>query len=81
MQLADDVGPRRTEDLVAPLQRGAAEVVGVELGELEIGPGGPVEDDGATLDRREVRILVGSHPQRLGPASLHTAKRLLARRR
>ena len=67
MQLRDDVGPRRAEHLVAALERGAAEVVGAQLGELQVGAGRAVEDDDARARRRcEVR---SSRPVRIRSGS------------
>ena len=41
----DDVGPAHHQQLVAPLELGTAEVVGGQLGQLEVGAHGAVEDD------------------------------------
>ena len=66
VQLLDDVGPRRAEHLVAALERRAAEVVGAQLGELEVRARSP------RRRRRRPRSsaarygrVVGTHPQRL----------------
>ncbi len=47
----DDVGPGDDEELVAPLEVGASEVVRAETGELQVGTHGAVEDDDAAERR------------------------------
>ena len=45
VQALDEVGPVQRQHLVAPFEGGAAEVVGVQVHQLEVGSGGPVEDE------------------------------------
>ena len=47
MELPDDVRTRDAEHLVAALERVAAEVVGAQLAQLQVGPGGAVIDEDA----------------------------------
>ena len=47
VQRVDDVGLGDDQDLVATLEGGAAEVVGAQMLELEVGAGGAVEDEDA----------------------------------
>ena len=54
MELLDRVRFRDDQDLVAALQLGAAEVVGRQLLELQVGPGGAVEDDHPLAQRGQV---------------------------
>ena len=49
----DDVGPGEHEVLVAALEVGAAEVVGVEVERLDVGAEGTVVEDDALRDRVE----------------------------
>ena len=76
MQLLDDVGSSRTEDLVAALEHRRAEVVDREVGELQVGAGRAVEDHEPALEREEVRRVVSAHPQRLVRSNCHVGIRL-----
>ncbi len=53
MEGRDHVGSRRVQDLVTSVERRPAEVVLAEVGTLERGPGGAVEDDDALSQRVE----------------------------
>ena len=55
MDLGHHVGARLDEQLVAPLELRAAEVVGAEAEQLQVRPHGAVEDDDALAQRLEVR--------------------------
>ena len=63
VHLADEVGPREHEVLVAALERGAAEVVGAEVLALHPGAEGAVEDEDALAQGFEE---VGHSPQGTG---------------
>ncbi len=51
----DHIGARRHEDLVAPLELRATEVVGSEVSQLQVGAGGAVEDEDALGEGAQVR--------------------------
>ncbi len=59
----DHVGPSDDEELVAPFELGAAEVVGTEIGQLQVGPHGAVEDHDALGRRLSVAraLSIGCH--------------------
>ena len=63
VDLLDGVGPGSHQQLVAPFEVGAAEVVSGQFGHLEVGPHGAVEDDDALGDGLEIARFgaVGSH--------------------
>ena len=61
VQVGDHVGPGVDQDLVAALEGGAAEIVGPEVAQLQVGAGGAVEDDHPLPHRVEV----GTHRHRL----------------
>ncbi len=66
VQLGHHVGAGDGQDLIATLQRRPAEVVGAEVTQLEVGAGGPVENDDALAHR-----LQESHGHRVPTASPH----------
>ena len=47
VDLRDDIGPGQDQVFVAPLELGAAEIVGGEVALLELGPHGAVDDEDA----------------------------------
>ncbi len=53
MEPGDDAGPAGGQHLVAALQVGPAEVVGVEGAQLQVGAQRPVEDEDPLGQRRE----------------------------
>jgi hypothetical protein len=55
VQGGDDVGPGDGQQLVAALERRAAEVVGRQVAGLEVGARRPVEDDDALAQEFEER--------------------------
>ena len=54
MDLGHQVRTRLDEPFVAPLELGAAEVVGAETEQLQVRPHGTVEDDDALAQRLKV---------------------------
>ena len=55
MQVGDHVGPGGDEHLVAALEGGAAEVVGSQVAQLQVGPDGSVEHHHPLAHRFQVR--------------------------
>ncbi len=54
VEIGDDIGPGDAEDVDAPFELGAAEVVDGQTDSLQIGAGGTVEDDGSGRDGVQV---------------------------
>ena len=73
VDLLDRVGSGDHQELVAALEVGAAEVVGGQLSQLQVGPHGAVEDDDPFGDGLEVARFsaVGSHSPSTIPGRGH----------
>jgi hypothetical protein len=59
VELGDDVGTGVDEDLVAALVLGSSEVLGGQLGELQVRPRGAVVDDDPLPDGAQVGVALG----------------------
>ena len=77
VQRFDDVGPRDVQDLVAAFERGAAEVVRLEVPELEIGARRAVVDENALRQSTQVRVVGARSSERRTRDRLHWFTRLL----
>ena len=64
VQIGNHVGPGVDQDLVAAFQGRAPEVVRPQMAQLQIGPGGPVEDHDPGGERVQVGVR-GGHPSKV----------------
>ena len=71
MQSVDGVGACLDQDLVTPLERWPAEVVGRELHELQVGARGTVEHEDAIFERVQIRIAARAEAREEWDASSH----------
>ncbi len=78
VQLRHDVRAGHAEDLVAPFEIRATEVVARQSGELEVRPRRPVVDEDALLEGREVGGILRLEPLERGRRISHCLGRLTA---
>jgi hypothetical protein len=77
MECFDDVGSGCHEDLVAPFKIGAAKVVRAEVAKLEVGAGGPIEDDDSLREGGQIGVVGLRTLKRRSKYGLHWIIRLL----
>ena len=56
MKSVDGVGPRVDKDLVAALEHRSTEILSGEVHQLEVGPGGAIEDQNALREGGEIGV-------------------------